>query len=132
MASRATPHHAKNGEKGFGLIEVVVALAIVALMLGVIYQISVTSVRSTASSDNYLRALAAAKSTLAEASALPTLRVGTVLGSSGGVAWSRSIKPYSAPAPTPDTRLFQVTVIATRLGSRVSLETVVLAGVARE
>jgi prepilin-type N-terminal cleavage/methylation domain-containing protein len=122
----------RRGQGGFGLIEVVVALAIVALMLGVTYQISSISVRSTAKSDNYLRALATAKSTLAEASALPVLRIGTVMGSTDGVAWSRSIKPYSAPSPTPDTRLFQVAVVATRQGSRVTLETVVLAGAARE
>jgi prepilin-type N-terminal cleavage/methylation domain-containing protein len=127
MADRA-----RRGQSGFGLIEVVVALAIVALMLGVTYQISSISVRSTARSENYLRALATAKSALAEASALPVLRIGTVVGSTDGVAWSRSVKPYSAPSPTPDTRLFQVAVIATRHGSRVTLETVVLAGAARE
>ena len=123
---------ARRGQSGFGLIEVVVALAIVALMLGVTYQISSISVRSTARSENYLRALATAKSALAEASALPVLRIGTVVGSTDGVAWSRSVKPYSAPSPTPDTRLFQVAVVATRQGSRVTLETVVLAGAARE
>jgi len=127
MADRA-----RRGQSGFGLIEVVVALAIVALMLGVTYQISRISVRSTAKSENYLRALATAKSTLAEASALPVLRIGTVVGSTDGVAWSRSVKPYSAPSPTPDTRLFQIAVVATRQGSRVTLETVVLAGAARE
>lgn len=123
---------AQRGQSGFGLIEVVVALAIVALMLGVTYQISSISVRSTARSENYLRALATAKSTLAEASASPVLRIGTVVGSTDGVAWSRAVKPYNAPSPTTDTRLFQVTVVATRQGSRVTLETVLLAGAARE
>lgn len=122
----------RRGESGFGLIEVVVALAIVALMLGLTYQISSMSVRGAAKSESYLRALATAKSALAEASALPTLRVGTVLGNADGVAWSRSIKPYAAPPPTPETQLFQVTVTATRQGNRVQLETVILAGVERD
>jgi hypothetical protein len=69
---------------------------------------------------------------LAQASAQPVLRVGTTLGSSDDVAWSRSIKPYSAPAPTPETRLYQVTVVAMRQGSKVELETVLIAGVPRD
>ena len=119
-------------QRGFSLVEVIVALAIVALMLGAIYQVATGSVRSTAKTDNYLRALTTAQSVLAQASAQPILRVGTTLGSSDGVAWSRSIKPYSAPAPTPETRLYQVTVIAMRQGSKVELETVLIAGVARD
>ena len=67
-------------QTGFSLIEVVVALAIVALMLGAIYQVSNGAVRSTVRTDNYLRALAMAQSRLAEASAMPVLKVGTVLG----------------------------------------------------
>ena len=119
-------------QTGFSLIEVVVALAIVALMLGAIYQVSNGAVRSTVRTDNYLRALAMAQSRLAEASAMPVLKVGTVLGSTDGVAWSRSIKPFAAPAPTPDTRLYQVSVTATRSGSKVMLETLVIAGIPRE
>ena len=119
-------------QTGFSLIEVVVALAIVALMLGAIYQVSNGAVRSTVRTDNYLRALAMAQSRLAEASAMPVLKVGTVLGSTDGVAWSRSIKPFAAPPPSPDTRLYQVSVIATRSGSKIMLETLIIAGVPRE
>jgi general secretion pathway protein I len=119
-------------QRGFSLVEVIVALAIVALMLGAVYQVATGSVRSTERTDNYLRALTTAQSVLAQVSAQPVLQVGTTLGSSGGVAWSRSIKPYSAPAPTPETRLYQVTVSAMRQGSKVELETVLISGVARE
>lgn len=119
-------------QTGFSLIEVVVALAIVALMLGAIYQVSSGAVRSTVRTDNHLRALAMAQSRLAEASAMPVLKVGTVLGSTDGVAWSRSIKPFAAPPPTPDTRLYQVSVTATRSGSKVMLETLVIAGIPRD
>ena len=119
-------------QKGFSLIEVVVALAIVALMLGAIYQVSNGAVRSTVRTDNYLRALAMAQSRLAEASAMPVLKVGTVLGSTDGVAWSTSIKPFAAPPPSPQTRLYQVSVTATRSGSKVMLETLVIAGIPRE
>ena len=119
-------------QTGFSLIEVVVALAIVALMLGAIYQVSNGAVRSTVRTDNYLRALAMAQSRLAEASAMPVLTVGTVLGSTDGVAWSTSIKPFAAPPPSPQTRLYQVSVTATRNGSKVMLETLVIAGIPRE
>jgi general secretion pathway protein I len=122
----------RQTQKGFSLIEVVVALAIVALMLGAVYQVSTGAVRSTVRTDNYLRALAMAQSRLTEASAMPVLKVGTVLGSSDGVTWSRSIKPYAAPPPSPETRLYQVSVVASSNGSKVTLETVVIAGVARE
>jgi general secretion pathway protein I len=121
-----------NSQGGFSLVEVIVALAIVALMLGTVYQVATGSVRSTVKGDDYLRALTTAQSVLAQASAQPVLRVGTTLGSSGEVAWSRSIKPYSAPAPTPETRLYQVTVVAIRQGSKVELETVLIAGVPRD
>jgi prepilin-type N-terminal cleavage/methylation domain-containing protein len=121
-----------RSQRGFSLIEVVVALAIVSLMLGTIYQVSNGAVRSTVRTDNYLRALAMAQSRLAEASAMPVLKVGTVIGSSDGVAWSRSIKPYAAPPPSPETRLYQVSVIATRSGSRVALETLLIAGIPRD
>ena len=119
-------------QTGFSLIEVVVALAIVSLMLGAVYQVSNGAVQSTVRTDNYLRALAMAQSRLAEASAMPVLKVGTVLGSTDGVAWSRSIKAFAAPPPTPETRLYQVSVIATRSGSKVTLETLLIAGVPRE
>jgi general secretion pathway protein I len=119
-------------QTGFSLIEVVVALAIVALMLGAIYQVSNGAVRSTVRTDNYLRALAMAQSRLAEASAMPVVKIGTVLGTTDGVAWSRSIKPFAAPPPTPQTRLYQVSVTATRSGSKVMLETLVIAGIPRE
>ena len=121
-----------RSQTGFSLIEVVVALAIVALMLGAIYQVSNGALRSTVRTDNYLRALAMAQSRLAEASAMPVLKVGTVLGSADGVTWSRSIKPFAAPPPTRDTRLYQVSVTATRSGSKVMLETLVIAEVPRE
>ena len=119
-------------QKGFSLIEVVVALAIVALMLGTIYQMSTGSMQSTARTDNYLRALAMAQSRIDEAAALPNLKIGTMVGSSEGVAWSRSIAAFEGPPPTMDTRLYQVTVIAARLGSKVTLETLVIAAAPRE
>ena len=124
--------HTHRNQAGFSLIEVVVALTIVALMLGAIYQVSNGAVRSTVRTDNYLRALAMAQSRLAEASAMPVLKVGTVLGSSDGVAWSRSIRFFEAPPPSADTRVYQVSVIATRSGSKVTLETLLIAGVARD
>jgi general secretion pathway protein I len=122
----------RRSQRGFSLIEVVVALAIVSLMLGTIYQVSNGAVRSTVRTDNYLRALAMAQSRLAEASAMPVLKVGTVIGSTDGVAWSRSVKSYAAPPPSPETRLYQVSVIATRSGSRVELETLLIAGIPRD
>lgn len=122
----------RQDQRGFSLIEVVVALAIVALMLGAVYQVSSGAVRSTVRTDNYLRALAMAQSRLAEASAMPVLKVGTVLGSSDGVAWSRSVQLFAAPPPSPETRLYEVSIIATRDGSRVTLETVLIAGIARD
>ena len=126
------PRRRPRSQTGFSLIEVVVALVVVALMLGAIYQVSNGAVRSTVRTDNYLRALAMAQSRLAEASAMPVLKVGNVLGSTDGVAWSRSIKPFAAPTPTPDTRFYQVSVTATRGGSKVMLESLVIAGIPRE
>lgn len=122
----------RNAEAGFSLIETVVALAIVALSLGTVYQIIDVSAKSVSKTDNYLQALGAAQSKLAEAAAQPVLQPGTTLGTMNGVAWSRTVKASARPQPTPETRLFDVTVVATREGSRVELTTVLIASAARD
>lgn len=121
-----------QSQNGFSLIEMVVALAIVALTLGTVYQISSSSSQSTIKTDNYLRALAVAQSRLAEISAQPVLQTGATLGSADGVAWSRSVRPLAARSPTPETRLYHIAVVATYRGSRIQLDTLMIAGFPRE
>lgn len=122
----------RRAERGFSLIEMVVALAIAALILGTVYQLVPTSMAEVGKADSYLRALGTAQSRLAEASALAVLRPGTVLGNADGVAWSRSVREVPGPPPSPQTRLYEVTVIATQRGSRVQLDTLLIAGIAHE
>ena len=121
-----------QSQSGFSLIEVVVALAIVALTLGTVYEISSSSTQSTTRTDNHLRALGTAQSRLAEISAQPILRTGTTLGSEDGIAWSRSVHALPGRQPTPQTKLYQIAIVATYQGSRIELNTLLIAGFPRE
>ena len=114
-------------QRGFSLIEMVVSLAVAAVILGAVYQVLTGSVLAVRNTENRLQALGAAQSRLAEAAAQPVLRPGTILGTNGGVAWSRSVRVVPGSRPTPDTNLYEVTITATRQGSKVELKTLIIA-----
>jgi general secretion pathway protein I len=120
-----------RGERGFSLIEVVVALAIVALTLGTVFRLLNGTAYSVSKADNYLRALDVAQSHLAEVAGQPSLQLGNSQGSVDGIDWQTSVLAFAAPNPTPNTQLYHVAVTASSRGSKVKLETLLIADNAR-
>jgi general secretion pathway protein I len=60
----SAPRRGHRREEGFTLLEVVVAFAVAALLLGVIYQVFSSGLRAGAAADDYSRALLLAESGL--------------------------------------------------------------------
>lgn len=114
-------------QHGFSLIEVVVALAILALTLGTVLRLVSGTMLSTGKAENYLRALSVAQSQLADAAARPQLNLGTSQGVADGIDWRLSVLPFTAPRPSPGTSLYHVVALADYRGSKVELETLLIA-----
>jgi general secretion pathway protein I len=128
----AKPSRSPGKQSGFSLIEMVVSLAIAAVILGTVYQVLTGSVLAVRNTENRLQALGAAQSRIAEAAAQQVLQPGTILGTNEGVAWSRSVRVVPGSRPTPETNLYEVTITATKQGSKVELKTLVIAREAHE
>ena len=83
-----------SGEQGFTLVEVLVAFAILALSLTVLYQLFGDSIGQTKRSDMRREALLIAQSKLAEVSALRPITRGETTGDAGAdFAWQARIRP---------------------------------------
>lgn len=81
---------------GFTLIEVVVALAVLALVLGAIGAMIGTTVKGARSTAAKLPLLETAQSLLASLPERAALRPGTQTGSSGGYRWRMDVAPLGA------------------------------------
>lgn len=112
-------HRRRRSSAGFTLVETVVALAILALSLGVLYQSFGWSTRRTAALANNEAAWLAAQSLLAEIRSRPTLQPGTTDGEwPNGLRWITQVDTYGAATST--TRLIQpyAVTIDVRWGER--------------
>jgi general secretion pathway protein I len=91
---------------GFGLVELLVALALVAATVAAGFQILAAATRGTADADRYTRAVLLAESRLAELGVIEPLRPGESLGEAGeGYFWRVSVRPlpgYLPPAQAAD------------------------------
>ncbi|MCG8504410.1 MAG: prepilin-type N-terminal cleavage/methylation domain-containing protein [Sphingomonadales bacterium] len=82
------------GEQGFTLVEVLVAFAILALSLTVLYQLFGDSIGQTKRSDVRREALLIARSKLAEVSTLRPIVLGETTGDAGAeFTWQARIRP---------------------------------------
>ncbi len=82
--------------RGFSLLEVLVAFAILAVMLGVLLQIFSLAVRTTYSAETREQALLLAESRLAELGAGRTLKAGSWSGHiDDRFSWQARIAPFS-------------------------------------
>jgi len=118
------PHIHRSGSRaarGFSLLEVLVAFAILALVGTALFRLFSGGLSNASAADDYSRALLVAESVLAEAASAQPLREGTTQGTfdDGRIEWTAQVVPYTPPAVNPDTergsesiplRLFKVNV----------------------
>ena len=101
----------KAGCAGFSLVEVVVAFAVLALALGVLYQIFSSAARQALVVQHYSRALAVADAKLTETGINDALAGGET---DDGFRWQRSVEAYAPgdelAAPPAGLRAYRITV----------------------
>jgi general secretion pathway protein I len=102
----------RRHHSGFTLIEAVVALAILALTLGVVYESFGWSLRRTSGVEKREIAWLTAQSVLATVRGRPTLRVGNERGEAAdGLTWEAHIAHYDAQIdPQSPIQPFEVTI----------------------
>lgn len=113
-------------EKGFTLIEVLVALAILSLSIGALLKVASTGIDRVRESENEQQASALAQSLLARAGNDIPLADGDVSGTdSGGLRWSVHVAPFGGAADhaawSSDAKSVTVTVIWGEAGRHLSL-----------
>lgn len=108
-------------ERGFSLLEVLVAFVILALVATALFNLFGGALRNASVSEEWSRALLVAQSRLAEAANVQPLKEGTTGGTEpdGRIMWQAVVAPYVPPDANPDlerasetmtTRLYRVTV----------------------
>ncbi len=124
----------RETDRGFTLVEVLVAFVILALSMGAVMTVFSDSLRTVRTGQDYAAALALARARLAEFEVAGKLEVGSEEGESeAGYRWRIDVLPFQdVMALSADSdlnpRLVTVTVSEGGLGNReVSLQTVRLA-----
>ncbi len=108
-------------QRGFSLIEVLVAFVILALVATALFRLFSSSLTNAAVAEEWSRALQVAESRLSIAAAMQPLKESTERGSENGgrVQWETRVAPYTVPDADPDLeraseglamRLYKVTV----------------------
>ena len=105
--------HRMRRDRGFTLVEVVVAIAILALMAGVIFRVNSDSIRNIHRADALADASALAQSLVAKVGIEIPLREGETRGQSGaGLQWRMQMKRYGDAADRAQWPLAAYTVTA--------------------
>ena len=113
-----------RSNRGFSLLEVLVAFVILSLVATALFRLFGASLANVSAADDYSRALLVAESVLAETAAAKPLREGARTGSAddGRIGWTARVVPWSAPGIEPEVeraseamtiRLFRVSVDVT-------------------
>jgi len=108
-------------QRGFSLLEVLVAFVIVALVATALFNTFGAALRNGAAAEEWSRALVLAESRLSMASTATPLREGTDQGvdDESGMRWQAEVKPYVPPDPNQDlerasetmpTRMYRIVV----------------------
>jgi general secretion pathway protein I len=119
-----------SGTAGFTLIEVLVALAIIAAVLGTIGRVIAVTVKGTRSVDQHLALAGTAETLLAELPARTLLKPGRQSGELAGSRWRIVVAPMNVPGGDPAMDRFVPMAVNLRLqradGSAFQLTTVKL------
>jgi general secretion pathway protein I len=106
-----------DGTRGFTLIEALVALAVVAAVLGSIGTVIATSVKGTRGIDQRIQLSGTAESLLAALPARALLKPGRQSGELSGHRWRIDVSPMNVPVATdaPQTGRFVPLAVTMRL-----------------
>lgn len=88
-------------QAGLSLLELLVAFAIMAIALGMLYRAAGASVRDVGETESYQRAVFLAQSLLAARDAIPPEGISEA-GRSAGFDWAMRSQPYANAAASPD------------------------------
>lgn len=115
---------------GFTLIEALVALAIIAVVLGTIGSVIATTAKGTRSIDQHLALSGTAERLLADLPARGLLKPGRQVGELAGSRWRVDVAPMSVAGGNPATDRFVPMAVNLRLqradGSAIQVTTVKL------
>ena len=90
----------RRRERGFSLLEILVAFTLFAVAMGVLMQIFSRGVNGAMLADHYAKATMYAESRLAAIGLEETIKEGTTSGKfDDNYAWQVTVKPYQDPAP---------------------------------
>ena len=119
-----------DGAAGFTLIEALVALAIIAIVLGTIGSVIAVTTKGTRSIDQHLALASTAETLLADLPARGLLKPGRQSGQLAGSRWRVDIAPMNVAGGDPATDRFVPLAVNLRLqradGSALQVTTVKL------
>jgi general secretion pathway protein I len=129
--SHFSPMRTARRSRGFTLVEVVVAFAVLAITFSALYEVLGSSLNRASEVERYERAVMSAQSLLAESSALAILQESAVSGKTlDGMPWERQIEPYDVGRPLQsELKPFLVTVVVhwgPRESEALRLQTILL------
>ena len=86
-------HSANSGQRGFSLLETMVAIAILGIALGALYSAASGATRNVRADERYAYAVELGRSLLAEHIQVPRSGIGNNGVTAGGFKWSVSTRP---------------------------------------